>query len=143
MSDVVREALEYIEQQYQRGPCFEDPKAAGEYFCLRLGLHDQEVFLCAFLDTRHQLIACEEMFRGTINGCHVYVREVVRFALKVNAGAVICAHNHPSGIPEPSQADISITRRLKEALALMDIRLLDHFICGGSKHTSLAERGLM
>jgi DNA repair protein RadC len=102
-----------------------------------------EVFCCLFLDNRHRLIAFDELFRGTIDGASVHPREVVRQALQRNAAAVILAHNHPSGVAEPSQADELITHRLKDALALVDIRVLDHLIVGDSRCTSFAERGLL
>jgi DNA repair protein RadC len=101
------------------------------------------VFCCLFLDCRHRLIEYQEMFVGTIDSCSVYPREVVKAALKVNAAAVILAHNHPSGVAEPSEADQRITARLKSALALLDIRILDHFVIGDNTAVSFAERGLL
>ena len=129
-STIIREALEYLESLYQRGQAFTSPNQAGEFFCLRLGRYEHEVFACAFLDNRHNLIAVEEMFRGTIDGASIHPREVAKAALQHNAAAVIFAHNHPSGNAEPSQADKTITKRLKQALALIDVRTLDHFIVG-------------
>jgi len=102
-----------------------------------------ELFCCLYLDNRHRVLRFDEMFRGTIDGTSVYPREVVKEALKINAAAVILAHNHPSGVAEPSQADERITRRLKSALELVDIRLLDHLIIGDGRATSLAARGLI
>ncbi|WP_419606150.1 JAB domain-containing protein, partial [Thiolapillus sp.] len=102
-----------------------------------------EVFACLFLDNRHRIIAFEELFQGTIDGASVYPREVVRRCLHHNAAAVIFSHNHPSGVAEPSHADEQITLRLREALALIDIRVLDHVIVGSDSSTSLAERGLL
>jgi DNA repair protein RadC len=99
------------------------------------------VFACLFLDTRHRVICFEPLFRGTIDGAAVYPREVLKRALHHNAGAVILSHNHPSGDCEPSEADRSITRRLREALGLVDIRLLDHIVVAAGGHVSLAERG--
>ena len=104
---------------------------------------DHELFCCLFLDNRHRVLSFNELFRGTIDGTSVYPREVVKEALAVNAAAVILAHNHPSGVAEPSQADERITRRLKSALELVDIRLLDHLIIGDGRTTSLASRGLI
>jgi DNA repair protein RadC len=104
---------------------------------------DHELFCCLFLDNRHRVLSFNELFRGTIDGTSVYPREVVKEALAVNAAAVILAHNHPSGVAEPSQADERITRRLKSALELVDIRLLDHLIVGDGRTTSLASRGLI
>jgi DNA repair protein RadC len=101
------------------------------------------MFCCLFLDNRHHVLSFEEMFRGTIDGTSVYPREVVKTALSINAAAVILAHNHPSGVAEPSQADERITRRIKSALELVDIRLLDHLIIGNGTSTSLASRGLL
>jgi len=104
---------------------------------------DHELFCCLYLDNRHRVLRFDELFRGTIDGTSVYPREVVKEALGVNAAAVILAHNHPSGVAEPSQADERITKRLKAALDLVDIRLLDHFIVGDGAATSLASRGLL
>lgn len=120
-----------------------DPKATRAYLSMRLGDVPHEVFACVFLDTRNRVIAFEELFRGTIDGAAVYPREVVKAALRHNAAAVIFAHNHPSGVAEPSAADRDITRRLVDALALVDIRALDHLILTRHQQTSLAERGLM
>ena len=102
-----------------------------------------EVFACLFLDTRHRVIRYEEMFRGTIDGCSVHPREVVKAALTANAAAVILAHNHPSGMAEPSRADTQLTRRLTDALALVDVRVLDHMVVGGAETVSFAESGLL
>jgi DNA repair protein RadC len=96
-----------------------------------------------FLDNRHRVLKYEELFRGTIDGCSVHPREVVKAALYTNAAAIIFSHNHPSGIPESSKADISLTKRLTEALALVDIRVLDHIVVGGVETVSFAERGLL
>lgn len=119
------------------------PKATRDYLSARLRDLEHEVFCCLYLDKRHRLIHFEELFRGTIDGASVHPREVVKQALQRNAAAVIVAHNHPSGIAEPSQADEIITQRVKEALALVDIRLLDHIIVGDGVSVSLAERGLL
>ena len=104
---------------------------------------DHEVFCCLYLDSRHRLMCFEELFRGTIDGASVHPREVVKQALARNATAVILAHNHPSGVAEPSQADELITARLRDALALVDIRVLDHFIVGEGQPYSFAEHGLV
>lgn len=119
------------------------PAVAGDYLRLWLGRRPNEVFAALFLDNRHRVIAAEELFQGTIDGASVHPREVVRRALAHNAAALIVAHNHPSGVAEPSAADLAITRRLREALALVDIRLVDHLIVGEGAPTSLAERGLL
>ena len=114
-----------------------------DYVMLELGRREREVFFCLFLDNQHRVIESQVLFEGTIDGSMVHPREVLKAALKVNAAAMIFSHNHPSGVAEPSQADISITRRLKSALELVDIRVLDHLIVGENVVTSLAERGLL
>jgi len=119
------------------------PLDAARYLSARLLDLPHEVFCCLFLDTRHRLIRYEELFRGTIDGATVYPREVVKRALQCNAAAVILGHNHPSGVAEPSEADRSITIKLAKALALVEIRLLDHLVVSRSGHVSLAERGLI
>ncbi len=120
-----------------------DPAAAANYFASNLRDRPQEVFAAAFLDTRHRIVAFEDLFHGTLDGASVHPREVVRRAIHHRAAAVIVAHNHPSGITEPSAADIAVTRRLRDALALVDIRLLDHFIVGDGRPLSLASRGVL
>ena len=117
------------------------PLDAARFFKARLTDLPHEVFCCLFLDTRHRLIRYEELFRGTIDGATVYPREVVKRALQHNASAVILGHNHPSGVSEPSEADRSITLKLAKALALVEIRLLDHLVVSRGGHVSLAERG--
>jgi DNA repair protein RadC len=119
------------------------PEATRDYLKLRLYSSPHEIFACLFLDNRHRVICYEELFRGTIDGASVHPREVVRRVIATNAAAVIFAHNHPSGVAEPSQADLRITQRLKEALGLIDVRVLDHVIIGDGEGTSLAERGLL
>ncbi len=125
----------------ERGEALTDPQAAGRYFAQRLRGLPHEVFAALFLDTRHRAIAFEELFRGTVDGAEVHPREVVRRALAHNAAALIVGHNHPSGNGEPSAADRAITLRLKQALALVEIRLLDHFVVGDGAPVSLAARG--
>lgn len=125
----------------ERGEALTDPQAAGRYFAQRLRARQHEVFAVLFLDTRHRALAFEEMFQGTVDGAEVHPREVVRRALALNAAAVIVGHNHPSGHPEPSAADRAITARLKQALALVEVRLLDHFVVGDGAPVSLAARG--
>ncbi|HEX5420272.1 MAG TPA: DNA repair protein RadC [Gammaproteobacteria bacterium] len=117
------------------------PQDAACVFQAQLADLPHEVFSCLFLDTRHRVISYEELFRGTIDGAMVYPREVLKRALHHNASAVIVAHNHPSGVSEPSEADRSITLKLSKALALIDVRLLDHLIVSRGGHVSLAERG--
>lgn len=119
------------------------PRAVRDYLRLALARREQEVFLVLLLDAQHRVIASEELFRGTLTQTSVYPREVVKCALKHNAAAVIFAHNHPSGVAEPSHADEILTRSLKAALALVDIQVLDHFIVAGSRTMSFAERGLL
>ncbi len=119
------------------------PQAVRDYLRLALGTREHEVFLTLFLDAQHRVIVAEELFRGTLTQTSVYPREIVKAALRANAAAVIFAHNHPSGVAEPSQADELLTRQLKEALAMVDVRVLDHFIVAGRSTLSFAERGLL
>lgn len=123
------------------GSVLGSPAAVKEFLRSRLGTLAYELFCVLFVDNRHRLLTVRELFRGTIDGASVYPREVVREALLNRAAAVVLCHNHPSGVAEPSQADELITRRIKEALALVDIRVLDHVIIAGEQYASLAERG--
>lgn len=127
---------------HREGP-LNSPGAVREYLAARLRDRPYEVFCCLYLDNRNRLITIEELFRGTIDGASVHPREVVRQAISHNAAAVILAHNHPSGVAEPSQADEAITQRLRNALALVDIRVLDHLVIGDGRTVSFAERGLL
>lgn len=140
---VLELARRYLDEAVVRCNPLESPEVTELY--LKSALRDQpnEVFACLFLDTRHRVIAFEELFHGTIDGATVYPRVVAERALRHGAAALIAAHNHPSGISEPSLADQAITRRLKEALALLDIRLLDHFVIGEGVPVSMAARGLV
>ena len=131
----------HLAAHLERGEALTDPGAAGRYFAQRLRGYPHEVFAALFLDTRHRALAFEELFRGTVDGAEVHPREVVRRALAHNAAAVIVGHNHPSGSAEPSAADRAVTARLKQSLALVDIRLLDHFVVGDGSPVSLAARG--
>lgn len=133
----------HLLQSLKRSDVLTSPQNTRRYLTSHLRACQQEVFLCLFLDSRHAVIACEELFYGTIDGASVYPREVVKRSLKHNAAALILAHNHPSGVAEPSQADVRITERLKAALALVDIRVLDHMVVGDGEVVSLAERGLL
>jgi len=133
----------YLYESLARGDPLESPGATEQYLQTVLRDKNNEVFACLFLDTRHRVIAFEELFHGTIDGATVYPRVVAEKALRHGAAALIVAHNHPSGISEPSLADQAITRRLKEALALLDIRLLDHFVVGDGAPVSMASRGLL
>jgi DNA repair protein RadC len=136
-------ARRYFEESLPVGHAIRSPADTEAFLRARLQHLGHEVFCCLYLDNRHRVLRFEEMFRGTIDGTSVYPREVVKEALSVNAAAVILAHNHPSGVAEPSNADERITRRLQSALALVDIRLLDHLIIGHGAATSLASRGLL
>ncbi len=140
---VIDAGLRILSGRLVRGDVLESPGSTRKYLALRFSELEHEVFCALFLDNRHRLIACEELFRGTIDGASVHPREVVKRALANNAAAVILAHNHPSGVAEPSQADELITLRLREALAVVDIRVLDHLIIAGAKVVSLAERGVL
>ena len=131
----------YLAAGLERGEAMTDPSAAGRYFAQRLRGQPQEVFAALFMDTRHRALAFEELFRGTVDGAEVHPREVVRRALAHNAAAIIVGHNHPSGSAEPSAADRAVTARLKQSLALVDVRLLDHFVVGDGAPVSLAARG--
>ena len=141
--DVIAAALRILSRRLARSNAMTSPRVTRDYLAVRFSDLEHEVFACVFLDTRHHVIAFEELFRGTVDGASVHPREVVKRALAHNAAAVILAHNHPSGIPEPSEADRSITRKLQNALALVEIRVLDHLIVGGAAVVSLAERGLV
>ena len=143
--DLIRQALRVLERRLstQDAVHVTSPEDTRRFLRLQLAEREAEVFCVLFLTNRHRVIAFEEMFRGTIDGATVHPREVVKQALRLNAAAVILAHNHPSGVAEPSRADEAITRRLRDALALVDVRVLDHLIVGGHEITSLAERGLV
>ena len=136
---VQRLLIEDMRQQ----PVLANPRTVREYLSLHYAGQEREVFGVLFLDNRHRLIRFDEVFHGTIDGASVHPREVVKLALARNAAAVILAHNHPSGVAEPSQADELITNRLRDALALVDIRVLDHVVVGGTTVVSFAERGLL
>lgn len=133
-------ASRYIKEEIKRGDALTGVTAVRDYLVTRLRGHSYEVFSCLFLDNKHRVIEYEEMFKGTVDSCSVHPREVVRRVLALNAAAVIFAHNHPSGVAEPSQADHRITDRLKDALGMVDCRVLDHFIIG-DEVISFAERG--
>ena len=133
----------YVDETLPAGEALTSPADTRTFLSVRLRDKPFEVFCCLYLDNRHRVIRFEELFRGTIDGASVYPREVVRAALAVNAAAVILAHNHPSGVAEPSDADRALTDRLARALGLIDIRLLDHIVVGDGSCVSLAERGLI
>lgn len=134
-------ASHILERRLQRHEAITDPSSASNYLTARCAHLDHEVFGTVFLDTHHRILATEHLFRGTIDGCEVPPRIVAKKALDHNAAAVIFFHNHPSGNPEPSAADRAITDRLKQALALLDIRVLDHLVIAGTSHVSMALRG--
>lgn len=136
-------AREVIDRKMQRGALLTSPELVKEYLCAKLGGAESEVFAVLFLDTQHRLIEYAEMFHGTIDSTSVYPREVVKAAIRHNAAAVVVSHNHPSGNPEPSGADKTLTQRLKDALALVDVRVLDHVIVAGSRTVSFAQCGLI
>ncbi|MBI2802441.1 MAG: DNA repair protein RadC [Gammaproteobacteria bacterium] len=131
----------YLRAGLERAGPLTNPAAARDYLIAQFKPLQREVFACLFLDTRHQIIAFERLFFGTLDAATVHPREVVRRALELNAGAVILAHNHPSGVAEPSQADRALTRRLSDALSLVEVRVIDHVVIGDGATTSFAERG--
>lgn len=136
-------ALKILSRRLCTGTVFDSPTAVKDFLCLKLGSLEHEVFAVMFLTVQHSLIAFEEMFRGTVAQTSVYPREVVKRALQHNAGAVLLAHNHPSGVCEPSRADEHLTMTIKQALALVDVRVLDHIVVSNHQATSFAERGLL
>ncbi len=140
---VMEMARRHFAEILQRGNALTSPDITRAYLSAQLRGYSYEVFACLFLDNQHRVIQWEELFRGTIDGASVYPREVAKRALFHHAAAVIFAHNHPSGINEPSQADRQITDKLKQALALFDIRVLDHFIVGDGAPYSFAEHGML
>lgn len=138
---VLELARRAIGEQLQAGVTLSSPQAVKQYLQLLLGIKPYESFAVLFLDVKNRLIACEELFRGTLTHTSVYPREVVKAALSHNAASIILAHNHPSGTPDPSAADQTLTQALKQALALVDVRVLDHFIVAGRHVYSFAEHG--
>ncbi|NLA66722.1 MAG: DNA repair protein RadC [Gammaproteobacteria bacterium] len=138
---IIARALQILDARLHEGEALTDPTAAGNYFKLRLQPNEREVFAALYLDSRHRVIAYDELFFGTVDGAEVHPREVVKAALRHNAAAVIIGHNHPSGSSEPSAADRAVTARLKQSLHLVEIRLLDHFVIGKGAPVSLASRG--
>jgi len=146
-ADQIRLAHELVHRQLkqslQRGVSLTSPAMTMEYLQTVLRDRKREIFTCLFLDTRHRVIASEDLFQGSIDGACIYPRIVAERALRLSAAAVIVAHNHPSGVTEPSLADQAITRRLKDALLLLEIRLLDHFVVGDGPPVSMASRGML
>ncbi|HDZ55570.1 MAG TPA: JAB domain-containing protein [Pseudomonas xinjiangensis] len=140
---VMEMARRHLYEELKRGDALTSPGAVRQYLKSKLLGLPHEVFACLFLDNQHRVIAFEELFRGTLDSASVYPREVMKRALAHNAAALILTHNHPSGVAEPSQADMILTRRLRESLAMVDIRVLDHLVVGDGEPVSLAERGLL
>ncbi len=140
---VLEIARRCLGEELRAGIALASPAAVRDYLRLAIAAKEHEVFVCLWLDSQHRVIACEEIFRGTLGHTSVYPREIVKAALRANAAAVIFAHNHPSGVAQPSRADELLTRSLKEALALVDVKVLDHFVVAGHQCLSFAERGLL
>lgn len=143
LAAVLELARRSLAHQLREQPVFDTPGRVKDYLRLRLGAHRHEVFAVLFVDAQHRLLLMDEMFRGTLTQTSVYPREVVKRALEINAAAVVLAHNHPSGAAEPSRADEFLTQTLKSALALVDVRVLDHLVVGHADVVSFAERGLL
>lgn len=141
---VIENALQILEERLRKDPfnftCIADTE---KYLVLKLSEKNNEIFSLILLDSRHRMIEFVELFTGTIDACSVHTREVVRYALKHNAAAIILAHNHPSGISEPSQSDIDITDKIRQSLSLIDVRVLDHIVIAGTDTVSFAKRGLV
>ncbi len=142
-TEIFQAANHAAQKKFNRHPVISSPAVTREYLAQRFVGMEHEVFCALWLDNRNRVIAFDPLFRGTIDGASVHPREVVKRALELNAAAVCLAHNHPSGVAEPSNADEMITRRLRDALNLVDVRVLDHIVCGGTETTSFAERGLI
>ena len=140
---VITLAMKVLAIKHRAGRSLSKPEETRNYLRLRLADYRNEVFGCLFLDNRHRIIAVRELFQGTIDGASIHPRVVVQQAMEVNAAAMVFFHNHPSGVAEPSHADEAITRRLKDALALVDVRVLDHFVVSAGESVSFAERGLL
>lgn len=140
---VLEMARRHLKAQLIAGDLLNNPQVVGDYLQAKLRHRQREVFSVLLLDTQHRLVRYEEVFEGTLDSANVYPREILNLALKHNAASVIFAHNHPSGVAEPSQADIRLTERLRQALALVDIKVLDHLVIGADAPVSFAERGLL
>ena len=139
--EVLEAARKVIAQRVRRGTALTSPQVARDFLKFKLADREHEVFVVVMLDSQHRVIEALELFRGTIDAASVYPREVVKEALARNAAAVMFAHNHPSGVAEPSAADRALTERLKQALSLVDVRVLDHFVVAGNDVVSFSERG--
>ena len=142
-TDMYHLMLQMLEEEYFRTDCLTSPDSVRDYLHIKLAKYQHEVFCCIYLNSQHEVIGFEELFRGTIDSASVYPREVVKHCLNNNAAAVIFCHNHPSGSAKPSEADKSLTRRLQDALGLVDITVLDHLVIAGAQTTSFAEVGLL
>ena len=143
LSAAVELARRSLREELASGTALTSPGGVRDYLRLALGGREHEVFVCLWLDAQHRVLKFEELFRGTLTQTSVYPREVVKRALHFNAAALIFAHNHPSGVAEPSRSDEALTQALKQALALVDVKVLDHFVIGGGTAMSFAERGLL
>ena len=143
LAAVLEMARRSLSQRLTEAPVFESPQDVKHYVQLTLGGRERETFSVLFLDSHHRLLACETLFQGTVNQATVYPREIVRRAMQCNAGAVVLAHNHPSGVAEPSRADEFITETIAKALDLVGVKLLDHLVVGQGSVVSFAERGLI
>lgn len=141
--EIIAKAMAILDSRLQRGEQLNSPEYAGNFLKLKLQPYEREVFAALFLNSKHEVLGYEELFFGTVDGAEIHPREVVKAALRKNATAIIVAHNHPSGSPEPSAADRAVTARLKQALATVDVRLLDHFVIGHGAPMSMAARGLV
>ena len=142
-NNVIAQGLAILSRRMRANDQLSSPDSVRDYLRMSLSGREYEVFVVVLLDAQHRVLRCEEMFRGTLTQTSVYPREVVKTALAANAASVIFAHNHPSGASEPSQADELLTRELKAALALVDVKVLDHFVIAGTQSLSFAERGLL
>ncbi|RLA54435.1 MAG: DNA repair protein [Gammaproteobacteria bacterium] len=141
--DIINGARCHLRRKFRKGKAIRSPADTEAYLMAELATEPHEIFCCLYLDNRHRVIKFDRAFNGTIDGTSVYPRVIVKRALELNAAAVIFAHQHPSGVAEPSQADERITQRLRSALELVDIRVLDHLVIGGDTVVSLASRGLL
>ncbi len=141
--ETVQLAIKILSYRHRAGQTLGSPDETCNYLCLRMAEYRNEVFGALYLDNLCRIIAIKELFQGTVNSASVHPRVVVQEAMEANAAAVVFFHNHPSGVAEPSRADEMITRRLKEALALVDVRVLDHFVVSAGESVSFAERGLL
>jgi DNA repair protein RadC len=139
----IQEAIGILQSNLKHSSAMDSSDTVKRFCMLKISGKKDEHFSCLFLDNQHRLLSFETLFKGTIDGAAVYPRVVLRRSLELNAAAVIFTHNHPSGLPEPSQADIAITKRLREALQLIDIRVLDHIVVGTEGVVSMAERGML